>query len=93
MPFNRLAGQALNILPDRMNLFLRYVSGVGNEGLELDESTLRSVRQATEETPVVEEKVTIPSFMGQPSKEVFMPVSAHGPGVPTSGSKGAWVWR
>ncbi len=37
MPFKRLAGQALNILPDRMNLFLRYMSGVGNEGLELDE--------------------------------------------------------
>ena len=90
MPFKRLAGQALNILPDRMNLFLRYASGVGNEGLELDKSTLRSVRQATEETPVVEEKVTIPPFMGQPSQEVFMPVSTHGPGVPTSGSKGAY---
>ena len=48
MPFKRLAGQALNILPDRMNLFLRYMSGVGNEGLELDESTLRSLRAATE---------------------------------------------
>lgn len=45
----RLAGKALNILPDRMNLFLRYMSGVGNEGLELDESTLRSIRQATEQ--------------------------------------------
>ena len=49
MPFKRLAGQALNILPDRMNLFLRYMSGVGNEGLELDESTLRSLRRATEQ--------------------------------------------
>ena len=49
MPFKRLAGQALNILPDRMNLFLRYMSGVGNEGLQLDESTLRSIRQATEQ--------------------------------------------
>ena len=49
MPFNRLAGHALNILPDRMNLFLRYMSGVGNEGLELDESTLQSLRRATEQ--------------------------------------------
>lgn len=48
MPIKRLAGKALNILPDRMNLFLRYMSGVGNEGLELDESTLRSLRAATE---------------------------------------------
>lgn len=50
MPFKRLAGQALNILPDRMNLFLRYMSGVGNEGLKLDDSTLRSIRRATEQT-------------------------------------------
>lgn len=50
MPFKRLAGQALNILPDRMNLFLRYMSGVGNEGLKLDDSTLRSIRGATEQT-------------------------------------------
>ena len=48
MPFKRLAGKALNILPDRMNLFLRYMSGVGSEGLEFDESTLRSLRAATE---------------------------------------------
>lgn len=49
MPFKRAAGEVFNILPDRMNLFLRYMSGVGNEGLKLDESTLRSIRQATEQ--------------------------------------------
>lgn len=49
MPLKRLAGHALNILPDRMNLFLRYVSGVGNESLELDDSTIRSLRAATEQ--------------------------------------------
>tara|TARA_Y100001954_G_scaffold236773_1_gene298432 strand:+ start:3773 stop:4654 length:882 start_codon:yes stop_codon:yes gene_type:complete len=49
MPFKRAAGEVFNILPDRMNLFLRYMSGVGNEGLKLDDSTLRSIRQATEQ--------------------------------------------
>ena len=49
MPFQRLAGKALNILPDRMNMFVRYMTGVGNEGLEFDKSTLRSLRQATEQ--------------------------------------------
>ena len=49
MPFKRAAGEVFNILPDRMNLFLRYMSGVGNEGLELDESTLQSLRRATEQ--------------------------------------------
>lgn len=48
MPIKRAAGEVFNILPDRMNLFLRYMSGVGNDGLELDESTLRSLRAATE---------------------------------------------
>ena len=49
MPFKRMAGQALNILPDRMNLFARYMTGIGNEGLELDDSTIRSLRAATEQ--------------------------------------------
>ena len=49
MPFKRAAGEVFNILPDRMNLFLRYMSGVGTEGLKLDDSTLRSIRQATEQ--------------------------------------------
>jgi len=57
MPFKRFAGQALNILPDRMNLFLRYMTGVGNEGLELDDSTKRSLRAATEQPDTVVEYV------------------------------------
>jgi len=94
MPFKRFAGQALNILPDRMNLFLRYMSGVGNEGLELDDSTLRSVRQATERPPVLTEDV----------KQEDLPIEIRamfpegtqrhtelaGPGIPTSGKHGAY---
>tara|TARA_B100000035_G_scaffold290823_1_gene278244 strand:- start:11679 stop:12356 length:678 start_codon:yes stop_codon:yes gene_type:complete len=96
MPFNRLAGQALNILPDRMNLFLRYMSGVGNEGLELDESTLRSVRRATEKTPVVSKEVDISDvpFEIRGALEEGVPVFKHtptmGPGVPTSGAHGSY---
>ena len=70
----RLAGQALNILPDRMNLFLRYMSGVGNEGLELDESTLRSIRQATEQPDKIVEyddpkKIARQMFLLSPETE------------------------
>ena len=90
MPFKRAAGEVFNILPDRMNLFLRYMSGVGDEGLELDKSTLRSIRQATERTPVVEERLKIPAFMGKPSREVLVPGISHGPGLPTSGPHGSY---
>ena len=96
MPFKRLAGQAFNILPDRMNLFLRYMSGVGNEGLELDESTLRSVRRATEKTPVVSKEVDISDvpFEIRGALEEGVPVFKHtptmGPGVPTSGAHGSY---
>tara|TARA_A100001234_G_scaffold73766_1_gene65157 strand:- start:15853 stop:16530 length:678 start_codon:yes stop_codon:yes gene_type:complete len=96
MPFKRLAGQALNILPDRMNLFLRYMSGVGNEGLELDESTLRSVRQATEKAPVVSEEVDMSDIpfeiraMVKADEPVFKHTPTMGPGVPTSGAHGSY---
>lgn len=96
MPFNRLAGTAFNILPDRMNLFLRYMSGVGNEGLELDESTLRSVRRATEKAPVVSEEVDMSDVpfeirgMLEEGEPVFKHTPTMGPGVPTSGAHGSY---
>jgi len=43
-------GKGFNLLPDRVNLFARYVTGIGNRNLELDDSTLGDLRAATGET-------------------------------------------
>jgi len=42
-----VAAAGFNQLPDRGNLFLRYMTGVGNRNLDLDDSTLNSLREAT----------------------------------------------
>jgi hypothetical protein len=47
------AGSAMNALPDRANLFARYMTGVGNRNLQLDPSTLTDLRKATEQSPTV----------------------------------------
>ena len=46
------AGSAMNALPDRANLFARYMTGVGNRNLQLDSSTLIDLRNATEQNPM-----------------------------------------
>jgi len=46
-----LAGTAMNQLPDRANLFARYVAGVGNTNLQLDPSTLGDLRAAATYPP------------------------------------------
>jgi hypothetical protein len=48
-----LAGAAMNQLPDRANLFARYVTGVGNTNLQLDPSTLMGLRTAASPEPMV----------------------------------------
>ena len=99
MPLKRIAGQALNILPDRMNLWMRYMTHVGNEGLELDESTLRSLRQATERSRMTDEGVEFEKKtpeerlayieknfpQGATEEDFVRRFVEHGPGVPTSG--------
>ena len=86
------AGAGFNLLPDRMNLFARYLTGVGNTNLQLDPSTERSLLQATEKLPTAMRMM--PSFPdeesaidGDLSKMTMapMPVPAVGPGIPTSG--------
>lgn len=46
-----LAGTAMNQLPDRANLFARYVTGVGNTNLQLDPGTLSELRAAATVPP------------------------------------------
>lgn len=70
-----IAGDALNTLPDRFNLFGRYMTGVGNKNLELDPSTLTDLRRATEKTPGAQIKT--------PVGPVDMP--SFGPAFPQSG--------
>jgi len=57
-PFDFLKEKASNVgafasnqLPDRANLFLRYMTGLGDKNLDLDESTLSSLREATFDWP------------------------------------------
>lgn len=45
------AGAAMNQLPDRANLFARYLTGVGNTNLQLDPSTLGELRAAATVPP------------------------------------------
>lgn len=55
-----LAGAAMNQLPDRANLFARYVTGVGNTNLELDPSTLMDLRSAASPDPMAKGMVPNP---------------------------------
>lgn len=87
------AGAGLNLLPDRVNLFARYLTGVGNTNLQLDPYTERSLVQATEKPPG--ETVMVPTWgsredaiEGDTSKMTkMMPtwVPKAGPGQPFSG--------
>tara|TARA_A100001391_G_scaffold84549_1_gene55380 strand:+ start:301 stop:936 length:636 start_codon:yes stop_codon:yes gene_type:complete len=45
--FKNLASSGLNKLPPSANLFLRYYSGLGSEGLNLSDDYLNKVREST----------------------------------------------
>ena len=53
------ASAASNTLPDRVNLYTRYVSGLGNRGLELDTSTINALRPGAEQVRVVRQTVPV----------------------------------
>ena len=55
-----LAGAAMNQLPDRTNLFARYVTGVGNTNLQLDPSTLMGLKAAASPGPMAKGMVPNP---------------------------------
>ena len=76
MPVKRFASEIFNALPDRVNMFGRYVTGFGGDGLKLDRSTENSLVRATEKIPNID--VTIPEVG-------TFKVPASGPGVPSSG--------
>ena len=49
------AAKGFNKLPDSANLFLRYVTGVGEKNLDLDDKTINAIREATKQ-PSLEER-------------------------------------
>lgn len=56
----QVAGAALNQLPDRANLFGRYITGVGNTNLQLDPSTLSDLRRAASPEPITQGTIPNP---------------------------------
>ena len=87
------AGAGLNLLPDRVNLFARYLTGVGNTNLQLDPYTERSLVQATEKPPATTEMVptwgsredAIEGDLSKKTKMMPMRIFQAGPGQPSSG--------
>jgi hypothetical protein len=55
-----LAGTAMNQLPDRANLFARYITGVGNTNLQLKPETLMDLRAAASQPPMARGMVPNP---------------------------------
>jgi hypothetical protein len=80
------SGSLMNTLPDRANLFARYMTGVGNRNLELDPSTLKDLRESTTAYPTVPVKTTFVEERPGGKEHTFIAqVRAAGPGLPQSG--------
>ena len=87
MPVKRFASNIFNMLPDRVNMFGRYMTGVGGEGLELDRSTEKALIAATEVQPSVTRVLSPVERAGLPEgMPASFQIPAYGPGIPTSGS-------
>ena len=50
------ASKGFNKLPDSANLFLRYMTGVGGENLDLDDKTIEALRESTKQPSLEERK-------------------------------------
>lgn len=88
--FSGIAAAGMNQLPDRFNLFARYLTGVGNKNLKLDRSTERSLIRATEKPPTTQRMVPTwaderAALRGDPFTMESVTVPAPGPGIPASG--------
>lgn len=81
----QVAAVGLNQLPDRVNLFARYMTGVGNTNLKLDPTTLNDLRIATENRPSALIKIE-KGFdeRGAPIR-FSTQLEKQGPGIPVSG--------
>lgn len=92
----RVASAAFNQLDDRVNLFGRYLTGFGNTGLELDKSTLESLRYASRPTPKHQRPVEGgPLFdeRGQPMLAASVPFEEYGPFLPETSTVDPYPMR
>jgi len=93
--FAGVLGRGFNLLPDRVNLFARYVTGVGNRNLELDDSTLSDLRAATAEInrdSAPGEKIKGFGPTGEPIEFEMPGTPKAGPLLPKSGPVGIEVY-
>jgi hypothetical protein len=75
------ASKGFNKLPDSANLFLRYMTGVGGENLDLDDKTIEALRESTKQ-PSLEERQSFFENRG-PLRPDFM-VAPDFASIPTS---------
>lgn len=80
----QVSAVGMNQLPDRVNLFTRYMTGVGNTNLQLDASTLRDLRTATEKPTIHATEIDAFDERGRPVKAVSF-AEKYGPNFPVSG--------
>ena len=90
MPLDRIAGEIFNMLPDRVNLFGRYITGVGNTNLKLDPSTEQAIIRSTEKQPTrqitgdeLDNHPLGDHIKSNPNFKLFEDID--GPGIPASG--------
>ena len=66
------ASKGFNKLPDSANLFLRYMTGVGGDDLDLDDKTISAIRESTKQ-PSLEERESLFKNRGLIEPEMIMP--------------------
>ena len=64
-----ITASSFNQLPDRGNLFLRYMTGLGNRNLDLDDKTINSLRESTYKAPAEAYKERVFGPTGEVYKE------------------------
>ena len=81
MPVQRFASEIFNTLPDRINMFGRYITGFGGDGLKLDKSTENALVRATEKPPIsmvntqeIDHEKTVKAFEKAKETGKFEPV-------------------
>ncbi len=65
------AAKGFNKLPDSANLFLRYMTGVGEKNLDLDDKTINAIREATKQ-PSLEERQSFFENTSRPLRPDFI---------------------
>ena len=70
------AAAGLNKLPDNANLFLRYMTGLGGRNLDLDDSTISNIREASKEADMYTTRFDRDFIDEMGERRTFSPVSS-----------------